>query len=272
MSRRLPSPPPPAQPASGRAARRRAAEESARRERRRRRGGPVAIAVRTTAELCLTAGALMLLLAVYQLWYTNVLADRAAGQVTSTLQRQWDTGAPAAPPGGDGAGGTVPAGQGFAVLHIPSLGMESPIAQGVSKTKVLDQGMVGHYDGTGGPASAMPGDKEGNFALAAHRNSHGEPFRRINRLHAGDLVVVETRDTYYTYEITSSLPQTSPSNTAVVRPVPEGSGFTAPGRYLTLTTCTPEFTSTYRLVVWGKLASERPRSQGPPPALTDTHS
>ncbi|MFG2554978.1 class E sortase, partial [Streptomyces sp. NPDC048581] len=28
---------------------------------------------------------------------------------------------------------------------------------------------------------------------------------------------------------------------------------------LTLTTCTPEYTSKYRLVVWGKLVSIRPR-------------
>ncbi|NUW05291.1 class E sortase, partial [Streptomyces sp. CAI 127] len=46
-----------------------------------------------------------------------------------------------------------------------------------------------------------------------------------------------------------------------------GSGFTKPGRYLTLTTCTPEFTSTYRLIVWGKMVDERPRSEGKPDAL-----
>lgn len=36
-------------------------------------------------------------------------------------------------------------------------------------------------------------------------------------------------------------------------------GYSDPGYYLTLTTCTPEYTSKYRLVVWGKLASMRPR-------------
>ena len=67
--------------------------------------------------------------------------------------------------------------------------------------------------------------------------------------------------------MTSVLPQTSPSNTAVIEPVPPGSGFTEPGRYITLTTCTPEFTSTYRLIVWGKMVEERPRSKGKPDAL-----
>ncbi|MFB7942033.1 class E sortase, partial [Streptomyces sp. NPDC056049] len=66
----------------------------------------------------------------------------------------------------------------------------------------------------------------------------------------------------------SILPQTPPSNIAVIDPIPKGSGFTAPGRYITLTTCTPEFTSTYRMIVWGKLVEERPRSKGKPGALT----
>lgn len=67
--------------------------------------------------------------------------------------------------------------------------------------------------------------------------------------------------------MTSVLPQTSPSNISVIEPVPVGSGFDKPGRYLTLTTCTPEFTSTYRLIVWGKMVDERPRSEGKPKAL-----
>ncbi|MFB7056435.1 class E sortase [Streptomyces vinaceus] len=225
------------------------------------------IAARTLAELMLTVGVLALLLVSYLLWWTNVLADRAAGDAVASLQRQWAD----EPASGDALqnprnGTTVP-GQSFAILYIPKLDVKSPIAQGVGKEKVLDRGMVGHYDGVGGPVSAMPGDTTGNFALAAHRNSHGEPFRRINRLVPGDTVIVRTANTYYTYDVTGSLPQTSPANAAVVRPVPQGSGFTGPGRYLTLTTCTPEFTSTYRLIVWGKLASERPASQGPPPAL-----
>lgn len=128
--------------------------------------------------------------------------------------------------------------------------------------------MVGHYSEK--PLkTAMPSAKEGNFALAGHRNTHGEPFRYVNRLKPGDPIVVETREAYYTYEMTSVLPQTSPSNVSVIAPVPKQSGFTKPGRYITLTTCTPEFTSTYRLIVWGKMVDERPRSKGKPDVLAD---
>ncbi|NXY92910.1 class E sortase [Streptomyces sp. BR123] len=262
----------PSVPPEGRAARRRAAQEAARRARRRgsgrRRkqpasGGPIVVASRILGELFITMGVVMLLFVAYQLWYTNVLAQRTADGAAGSLLQTWEQqpgGAAAAPPG------AFEPGQGFAILHIPKLDVKVPVAEGVSKPKVLDRGMVGHY-GDGALKTAMPADRQGNFAVAGHRNTHGEPFRFINRLVPGDPIVVETRDAYYTYEMASILPQTPPTNVAVLKAVPEGSGFTAPGRYITLTTCTPEFTSTYRMIVWGRMVDERPRGQGAPPAL-----
>jgi sortase A len=43
-----------------------------------------------------------------------------------------------------------------------------------------------------------------------------------------------------------------------VAPVPgsafhPGYGYRVPGSYLTLTTCTPDFTSLYRMIAWGHL-------------------
>ncbi len=151
-------------------------------------------------------------------------------------------------------------------MYIPKLDVKVPIAEGISKPAVLDRGMIGHYD-KNSVQTAMPWDKQGNFAVAGHRNTHGEPFRYINKLVKGDKIVVETRSTYYTYTMESILPQTSPRDIAVLDPVPRRSGFTRPGRYLTLTTCTPEFTSTFRMIVWGKMVEERPRSKGKPDAL-----
>lgn len=270
----------PSAPSEGRAARRRAAQEAAkrshgrarkrggrgRRRARPRSGGPVVVLSRAAGELFITLGLVMLLFVAYQLWYTNLLAERAANGAAGSLRQTWEQ----APAAGGSAAPPVAAfepGQGFAILYIPKLDLKVPVAEGISKPKVLDKGMVGHY-GEGALKTAMPADKQGNFALAGHRNTHGEPFRYINRLVPGDRVVVETRDAYYTYEMTSTLAQTPPTNVAVIKPVPDGSGFTGPGRYITLTTCTPEFTSTYRMIVWGRMVDERPRSQGAPPALT----
>ncbi|MFG2778000.1 class E sortase [Streptomyces prunicolor] len=232
----------------------------ARRRQRANKPGPAVVASRAIGEVFITTGVLMLLFVSYQLWWTNVRAHAQAGSEANQLQNEWASG--------KRAPGEFSPGQGFAILHIPKLDVVAPIAEGVSNKKVLDKGMVGHYS-EGSLKTAMPDAKTGNFALAAHRNTHGEPFRYINQLKPGDEVVVETQDTYFVYKMTSSLPVTAPSNTSVIDPIPKGSGFTKPGRYITLTTCTPEFTSKYRLIVWGKMVEERPRSKGKPDALIE---
>ncbi|USQ88538.1 class E sortase [Streptomyces phaeoluteigriseus] len=251
-----------------------------RRERRRLRQRR---ALWTGAELLVTAGLLGLLLVVHQLWWTNREAREGAEREVEALERQWGADA-----GGDWGAtpDTDPPGQvtrwpetpstpvtsgprppvarpapsqAYAVLVIPRLGVRAPVAEGTSKRKVLDNGYVGHYAHT-----QQPG-QEGNFALAGHRNTHGEPFRHLDRLKRRDTVVVETADATYTYAVDVVLAQTSPSDTGVIRPVPRsltvpGHGYDDPGHYLTLTTCTPAYTSRYRLVVWGKLVEVRGRA------------
>jgi sortase A len=123
---------------------------------------------------------------------------------------------------------------------------------------VLNKGYVGHYPGTQQPGQA------GNFALAGHRNTHGEPFRYLNRMRVKDTVQVETSAATFTYTVDKILPQTSAADSGVIRPIPRSTvkpayGYSDPGYYITLTTCTPEFTSRYRMVVWGTLTSTRPR-------------
>ncbi|MFJ9815909.1 class E sortase [Streptomyces sp. NPDC101151] len=232
----------------------------ARRQARLRKPSPGVLASRAIGEMFITTGVLMLLFVTYQLWWTNVRAHAQAGSETHQLQDDWASG--------KRSPGVFEPGQGFAILHIPELDVVAPIAEGVSNKRVLDKGMVGHY-GEGTLKTAMPDARTGNFGLAAHRNTHGEPFRYINKLKPGDPVVVETQDKYFVYKVTSTLPVTPPSNTGVLNPIPRGSGFTEPGRYITLTTCTPEFTSKYRLIVWGKMVEERPRSKGKPDALIE---
>ncbi|WP_411079459.1 class E sortase [Streptomyces sp. cmx-18-6] len=230
----------------------------------------------------------LLLLVVHQLWWTNREARQDAGRTVQALQREWGPPPPAAPsgdpvvpeplPSAAGSAGTrgpdAPAptaatapeparasprwDQAYAVLRIPRIGLTAPVAEGTGKGGVLDRGYVGHYTRT-----AQAG-RAGNFALAGHRNTHGEPFRRIDRLRPGDRITVETRDAVYTYTVDKSLARTLPSDSGVIAPVPRSNittsaGYSEPGYYLTLTTCTPEFSSRYRLVVWAKLTAMRPR-------------
>ena len=80
---------------------------------------------------------------------------------------------------------TVP-GDAIALLRIPAFGAryEVPIVTGTSLA-VLSRG-VGHYQ-----SSAMPG-QVGNFAIAGHRITHGQPFARLLELTKGDQIIVET--------------------------------------------------------------------------------
>lgn len=245
----------------------------------RPRRSPLGRALWVAAELAMTAGVLVLLLVAHQLWWTNVQAHAAARREVAALERQWTTPGPsaattpgddspvvsgtpttaataAAPPSGDAA----PAREdlAFAVIRIPRIGVTAPIAEGTSKPHILNHGYVGHYPGTAGPGQT------GNFALAGHRNTHGEPFRYINRLRPGDTVEIETATYRYTYVIRRTLPQTYASDGTVVAPVPyssvhPGARMSGVDRYITLTTCTPEFTSRYRLIVWGVLTGAHPR-------------
>ncbi|MFF5705468.1 class E sortase [Streptomyces sp. NPDC012794] len=264
--------------------------------RRERRAG-LARLLWVTAEVITTVGVVVALLVVHQVWWTNRQAAAAAREQVRVLEEGWagsgavadgggdpvavegessvpspsgatpvpDAGAApsAAPPsvrpsvrppvGPAPAGGAAPArDEAYAVLRIPRLGLAVPVAEGVGKRAVLDKGYAGHYPGT-----AQPG-AQGNFALAGHRNTHGEPFRYVNRLRDGDELFVDVRGRRYVYVVGKVLGETTAGDVGVIAPVPRsgvkpGYGYEAAGSYITLTTCTPEYSSTYRLVVWGTL-------------------
>ncbi|WNZ11198.1 class E sortase [Streptomyces sp. 11x1] len=225
------------------------------------------------AEGAVTLGLVLLLFVAHQLWWTNRQAQEGAAREVAALERAWAEearperawavraeGSDGGDGGGKGGAGSVGSGvvRAYAVLVIPRLRLRAPVVEGVGRAEVLDKGFVGHYPGT-----ALPG-RPGNLALAGHRTTHGEPFRHLDRLDTGDEVRVETRDAVHTYVVDSTLPQTAPGDGGVLRPVPRSDvrpsyGYREPGHYLTLTTCTPAYTSTYRLVVWGKLRSVRLR-------------
>ncbi|QNE76265.1 class E sortase [Streptomyces finlayi] len=207
-----------------------------------RRGGrhPVATAISVFGELMITAGLVLGLFVVYSLWWTNVLADRAADKQGDTVRDRWA--------GGPGALDTK---DGIGFLHVPAMKNGEVLVKKGTTTKALNDGIAGYY--TDPVKSALPWDDQGNFTLAAHRDGHGAKFHDIDKVRAGDPVVFETRDTWYVYEVYKKLPETSKFNVGVIEPVPKESGVKKPGRYITLTTCTPVFTSKYRYIVWGEL-------------------
>lgn len=95
--------------------------------------------------------------------------------------------------------------------------------------------------------------KKGNFSLAAHRDGHGAKFHNIDKVKKGDAIVFETKDEWYIYKAYAVLAETSKYNVKVLGQVPKESGKKKAYHYITLTTCTPVYTSRYRYVVWGEL-------------------
>ncbi|MEV1048385.1 class E sortase [Streptomyces sp. NPDC049916] len=204
---------------------------------------PIATAVSVFGELLITAGLVLALFVAYSLWWTNVLADREADRQGDTVRSRWADG-----PSGPGALDTK---DGIGFLHVPAMDNGEVLVKRGTDPKILNNGIAGYY--TDPVKSAFPWDDEGNFTLAAHRDGHGAKFHNIDRLKNGDAVVFETKDTWYVYKVYKSLPETSKFNVDVIQPVPEESGVKEPGRYITLTTCTPVYTSRYRYIVWGEL-------------------
>ncbi|MCS0635232.1 class E sortase [Streptomyces sp. LP05-1] len=215
----------------------------------------IAGAISVFGELLITGGVLMGLFVVYSLWWTNVLADREADKQSHSVRDRWAATGPGALDTRDGIG----------FLHVPAMKNGEVLVKRGTGPKVLNDGVAGYY--TDPVAAALPAAARGNFALAAHRDGHGAKFHNIHKLKNGDSIVFETRDLWYVYKVYRTLPETSKFNVDVLDPVPRESGKAKPGRYITLTTCTPVYTSDYRYIVWGELErTEKVDAARTPPA------
>ncbi|MGJ5826581.1 class E sortase [Streptomyces ossamyceticus] len=226
----------------------------------------VRVIVRTVSELCITVGTLIVLFVVYVLFWTGVKADTEMDRQVDLLQDQWAR-QPVRPTTAAGATANPkpPApyreAKPFALMYIPRLGFtwNKPVLEG-TRTSTLKKGL-GHYANT-----AQLGQK-GNFAVAGHRRTYGDPFKDFPKLRAGDAVVLTDGAHWYTYVIDQGPYRTLPTDVQVIDPVPKKSGYTRAGRYLTLTTCDPEWGHSHRLIVWGHLESTKPVESGKPEAL-----
>nr|WSY53312.1 class E sortase [Streptomyces sp. NBC_00886] len=207
--------------------------------------GPVAMAVSFFGELLITAGLILGLFVVYSLWWTNVVADRTADKQGDEVRDKWAQGTDTGP-------GALDTKDGIGFLHVPAMKNGEVLVEKGTETKVLNDGVAGYY--TDPIKAALPTTgKNGNFTLAAHRDGHGAKFHNIDKLKKGDPIVFETKDKWYVYKVYDILPETSKYNVKVLAQVPEESGRNKAGHYITLTTCTPVYTSRYRYVVWGEL-------------------
>jgi sortase (surface protein transpeptidase) len=233
-------------------------------------------AARGVGELLVTAGLVLLLFVVYEVYVTDLLNQGRQGQLAEQIHDQWDA-APASAPLT-----APPVGEALAVLHVPRLGADFArvVLEGTTEDQ-LGQG-PGHYVGT-----ALPG-QPGNVALAGHRVGKGSPFLDADRLRPGDPIVVETADSWFVYRVLgdpasgdyttdpSGIPGqqiVTPGDLGVIAPTPGGAADAAPtGSYLTLTTCHPKYSARQRLIVHAVLdGGPISKAEAPdgPPALTE---
>ncbi|MFF4957938.1 class E sortase [Streptomyces sp. NPDC001222] len=225
---------------------------------RRRGSGRIAFAVSVFGELLITAGLVLGLFVVYSLWWTNVLADRKADRQGDKVRDHWAAEKGSGP-------GALDTKDGIGFLHVPAMHNGEVLVEKGTSTSVLNDGVAGYYVDPVKAALPMTG-RTGNFALAAHRDGHGAKFHNIDKLKKGDPVVFETKDDWYVYKVFAILPETSKYDVKVLTAVPEEAGVKKPGHYITLTTCTPVFTSEYRYIVWGELERvEKVDSKRTPP-------
>lgn len=189
----------------------------------------------------------------YQLWGTNISAHKAYDHERAKLKQSWSS--PGAPTPSDEPArqhGHVVPGDAIGLISIPAIGVDRvPILQGVGLDVLA--GGVGHYPKTAGPGQI------GNFALAGHRITHGEPFANLLRLKPGDRVVIETRTAVYTYQIDDAPKSLTVQDTAgwVLDPVPGHPTEQPTRKLITLTTCQDLFHSPDRSVGFGHLVSAR---------------
>jgi sortase A len=183
----------------------------------------------------------------WQFWGTNVVSDRHREQALAQLHAGWESSARDTPV-------NTAFGAATAIVEIPRFGhkYKVPVFEGTDGD-VLAVG-YGHFPGT------KPG-QQGNYALAAHRVTHGEPLRDMPDLQPGDLVNIVTRTHTYVYRLVSGgddlvVPMTARWVTASVPHNPDG-GVEPPqapgGRLLTLTTCAELFHTDNRMIAFGVL-------------------
>jgi len=152
-----------------------------------RGSGAGAVTVRTIGELLITAGLVVLLFVVYELYVTDLFSAEKQAAASSTLDQQWDKNRQLHPELIDGTA--------FARLYIPSFGADYhfTIQEGVGE-KSLEVG-PGHYTGT-----ALPGEP-GNFGVAGHRVGKGAPFNDLDQLSSCNAIVVETQTAFFLYRV-----------------------------------------------------------------------
>lgn len=200
------------------------------------------------SDALITFAIFAIMFAGYQTVWSMYVSQSNIAAAKAEVQLKW-TQAPAAEP---------ELHKGFALIYIPRLKdkvWELPITRGVDPKDLISG--LGHY-----PDNALPGEK-GNFALAGHRATYGEPLANIDQLRQDDEVIIQTAGNWYVYKLILD-EIVEPDAMWVLDANPGGIvNKTGVEEMITLTTCHPRWGSTERWIWWGVLTEVRPYDQVP---------
>jgi sortase A len=238
----------------------------------------------------ITAGVVVLLFVVFQLWGTNIQEARSQTSLRSEFEdvvagaqsqlADLEASEPAdgprpetppedpetsAPPATTSTlpGGLTPEvlrfffpedGDAVARIEIPSIGVDKIVVNGVQVTD-LRKG-PGHYPGTAAVGT------DGNTSIAGHRTTYGAPFNRIDELEPGDEIHVTGVLGRFTYRVME--PQraftaeidtvdTLDAGHIIVRPSATWVLGDFGDNRVTLTACHPKLSSRQRIIVAAEL-------------------
>ncbi|MDO5025236.1 MAG: class E sortase [Trueperella sp.] len=226
-------------------------------------------------EILITIGILIGLFIVWQLWWTGIEANQTRAVAVAEFGTAPETEKVATPQEGPPPEWTGPTEtpEVMGLIKIPRFGADYvfPIRAGTQNIGVLNTGSYGWYQ-----MSQKPGEL-GNFALAAHRMTYGDPLIDVEELQNGDQIVIETEEAFLVYKITDHK-IVMPEDGWVILPDPfeaekahlQGKAYEQGEintRYITLTTCHPKYGSSHRWIVHGEFEYWTKRSDGIPPAL-----
>ncbi|GLZ32668.1 hypothetical protein Lesp02_48560 [Lentzea sp. NBRC 105346] len=259
--------------------------------------GPLRKTVRAVGELLITAGLVVLLFVVYEVYVTDLISAGMQEDATLALDKEWGSNTVAEPPDPQRHQKlNLIEGKAFAKIYIPVFGPDwgFSIVEGTTD-KHLEIG-PGHYIGT-----ALPGDN-GNFAVAGHRVGKGAPFNDLDLLSSCNAIVVETQTEWFVYRVlpmrdevagwaegkaksqpcqgiaplsttlgeayskTVGQEIVAPTQGEVISPVPHVVGQQPPlekqAKLMTLTTCHPRFSDRQRLIVHAVMTQSYPKKDG----------
>ena len=135
-------------------------------------------------------------------------------------------------------------GQAFGRIHIPRIGVEAVVVHGTRWGADLSRG-PGHYERT-----TVPGLGK-TVGIAGHRTTFGAPFRKIDKIKAGDEITLEMPYATFRYRVFQH-EIVDEKDWSVIR----NRGFDT----LMLSACHPLYGSSERWIVYARLAEVKPRS------------